>query len=92
MALAGILLAPGIATILTVWDKLTLPVAPAPTPLTLTGTGALVVIRRDSGSKLDVLENAAHFPRCLDRCWKLLIELRCVPVHLSGWISFSPRS
>jgi hypothetical protein len=39
-----------------------------------------------------VLENAAHFPRCLDRCWKLLIELRCVPVHLSGWISFSPRS
>ena len=43
MALAGILLAPGIATIWTVWSKLTLPVAPAPTPLTLTGTGALVI-------------------------------------------------
>lgn len=43
MMLAGILLAPGIATIWMAWQKLGSPVAPAPVPLTLTGSGALAV-------------------------------------------------
>jgi Co/Zn/Cd efflux system component len=43
MALAGILLVPGLATLWTAWDKFMSPVPPAPLPLTLTGAGALVV-------------------------------------------------
>lgn len=43
MALAGILLVPGLATIWTAWQKFMTPVAPDPLPLTLTGLGALVV-------------------------------------------------
>lgn len=43
MMLAGILLAPGIATIWMALQKLGSPVAPAPVPLTLTGSGALAV-------------------------------------------------
>jgi hypothetical protein len=39
-------------------------------------------IRRHGRSKFDVLEDTAHFPRGLDRGGQLLIELRCVPVHL----------
>jgi Co/Zn/Cd efflux system component len=41
--LAAILLVPGLATLWTAWDKLSLPLPPAPIPLTLTGTGALIV-------------------------------------------------
>ena len=44
MLLAGILLAPGIATVWMAWQKLGSPVAPAPWPLTLAGSGALAVI------------------------------------------------
>ncbi|HEX8045096.1 cation transporter [Rhizobium sp.] len=43
MALAGILLIPGLATIWTAWHKFMVPVAPEPLPLSLTGLGALVV-------------------------------------------------
>jgi Co/Zn/Cd efflux system component len=43
MSLAGILLIPGLAALWTAWEKLLLPVAPAPVPLTLAGLGALVV-------------------------------------------------
>ena len=43
MALAGILLIPGLATIWTAWDKFLLPVPPSPIPLTLTGVGAMAV-------------------------------------------------
>jgi Co/Zn/Cd efflux system component len=43
MALALIILVPGLATLWTAWDKLMQPVAPAPLPLSLTGLGALVV-------------------------------------------------
>src|SRR5688572_598293 len=43
MSLAGILLIPGLAALWTAWEKLLLPVAPAPIPLTLAGLGALVV-------------------------------------------------
>ncbi|WP_245459471.1 MULTISPECIES: cation transporter [unclassified Rhizobium] len=43
MALAGILLVPGLATVWTAWQKFMTPVAPDPLPLTLTGLGALVV-------------------------------------------------
>ncbi len=43
MLLAGILLAPGIATVWMAWQKLGSPVAPAPWPLTLAGSGALAV-------------------------------------------------
>jgi Co/Zn/Cd efflux system component len=43
MVLAGILLAPGLATLWTAWQKLALPVPPAPVPLSLTGLGALAV-------------------------------------------------
>ncbi|GAC1045932.1 cation diffusion facilitator family transporter [Rhizobium sp. No.120] len=43
MALAGILLVPGLATIWTAWQKFMTPVAPDPLPLTLAGLGALVV-------------------------------------------------
>jgi Co/Zn/Cd efflux system component len=43
MALAAILLAPGLATLWTAWEKLSVPVPPAPVPLSLAGFGALVV-------------------------------------------------
>ena len=60
MALAGILLVPGLATLWTAGRKLALPVPPSPMPLALAGAGALVVnltcaillvgYRRHSGS------------------------------------------
>src|SRR3954471_9218843 len=40
MALAAILLIPGLATLGTAWRKLVVPVAPAPIPLSLAGAGA----------------------------------------------------
>jgi Co/Zn/Cd efflux system component len=43
MALAVILLVPALATFWTAWDKLGMPIAPAPLPLSLTGLGALAV-------------------------------------------------
>jgi Co/Zn/Cd efflux system component len=43
MALAGLLLVPGLATLWTAWQKISLPIAPGPVPLTLTGAGALTV-------------------------------------------------
>lgn len=43
MALAGIILVPGLATLWTAWGKFWEPVAPDPVPLTLAGTGALAV-------------------------------------------------
>lgn len=43
MALAGILLVPGLATLWTAWEKFNLPVAPSALPLTLAGLGALAV-------------------------------------------------
>ena len=43
MALAGILLVPGLATLWTVWEKLAAPVPPDPVLLSLTGLGALVI-------------------------------------------------
>jgi Co/Zn/Cd efflux system component len=43
MAMAGILLVPGIATLWTAWDKFTTLVPPSPLPLSLTGLGALAV-------------------------------------------------
>jgi len=43
MVLAGILLAPGLATLWTAWQKLALPVPPAPVLLSLAGLGALAV-------------------------------------------------
>src|SRR5471030_1226859 len=43
MALAGILLVPGLATLWTAWEKLNAPVAPDPALLSLTGFGALAI-------------------------------------------------
>lgn len=43
MALAGVLLVPGLATLWTAWEKFGAPVAPSPLPLSMTGAGALVV-------------------------------------------------
>ena len=43
MALAGLLLVPGIATLWTAIEKFLTPSIPAPVPLSLTGLGALVV-------------------------------------------------
>jgi Co/Zn/Cd efflux system component len=43
MALAGILLVPGIAIVWTAWAKLAAPSVPAPIPLSVTGFGALAV-------------------------------------------------
>ncbi len=43
MALAAILLAPGLATLWMAWRKVSLPVPPDPTPLSLAGAGALIV-------------------------------------------------
>jgi Co/Zn/Cd efflux system component len=43
MALAGILLIPGLATLWTAWEKFMTPVPPAPLALTLTGAGALAI-------------------------------------------------
>src|ERR1700674_115226 len=41
MALAAILLIPGLATLWTAWGKIMAPMPPAPLPLTLAGMGAL---------------------------------------------------
>jgi Co/Zn/Cd efflux system component len=43
MLLAALLLAPGIATLWTAWQKFNVPVVPAPVPLSLAGAGALAV-------------------------------------------------
>jgi Co/Zn/Cd efflux system component len=43
MALAGILLVPGLATLWTAWEKFSVPVPPDPLPLSLAGAGALAV-------------------------------------------------
>jgi Co/Zn/Cd efflux system component len=43
MALAGILLIPGLATLWTAWEKFMVPLPPAPLPLSLTGVGALII-------------------------------------------------
>jgi Co/Zn/Cd efflux system component len=43
MTLAALLLAPGIATLWTAWQKFNAPIAPSPLPLSLTGAGALAV-------------------------------------------------
>lgn len=43
MALAAIILVPGLATLWMAWAKFSAPVAPAPTPMTLAGLGALAV-------------------------------------------------
>ena len=43
MALAGILLIPGLATLWTAWEKFLVPLPPAPLPLSLAGGGALVI-------------------------------------------------
>ena len=43
MILAGILLVPGVATLWTAWQKLSLPTAPDPVSLSLLGAGALAV-------------------------------------------------
>jgi Co/Zn/Cd efflux system component len=43
MALAGMLLIPGLATLWTAWGKFTTPVPPAPLPLSLAGLGALAI-------------------------------------------------
>jgi Co/Zn/Cd efflux system component len=43
MALAGILLAPGAATLWMAWQKLHVPIAPEPFRLSITGLGALAV-------------------------------------------------
>ena len=43
MALAGILLVPGLATLWTAWGKFMAPAPPAPLPLTLAGLGALAI-------------------------------------------------
>jgi Co/Zn/Cd efflux system component len=43
MALAAILLVPGLATMWTAWSKLNFPAAPDPTRLSLTGLGAFAV-------------------------------------------------
>jgi Co/Zn/Cd efflux system component len=43
MALAGILLVPGLATIWMAWEKISTLLAPQPLPLSLTGLGALAV-------------------------------------------------
>src|SRR4029453_11008599 len=43
MALAGILLVPGLATFWTAWEKFMAPVPPEPVALTLAGAGAMLV-------------------------------------------------
>ena len=43
MALAGVLLVPALATLVTAWTKLHAPVAPDPAALSLTGLGALAI-------------------------------------------------
>src|SRR6267378_830214 len=43
MALASILLVPGLATLWTAWGKFMAPMPPAPLPLSLAGLGALAI-------------------------------------------------
>jgi len=79
MALSGILLAPGLATLWTAWKKFMAPIRPKPLPLLLTGAGMFAInltcafvlagYRHHSGS----LTKAASFPpgmMCLPM-WRL---------------------
>src|SRR5947207_9013588 len=43
MLLAGVLLVPGLATLVTAWRQFNVPVPPAPVPLSIAGAGALAV-------------------------------------------------
>ena len=43
MALAGILLIPGLATLWIAWEKFLVPLPPSPLPLSLAGAGALAI-------------------------------------------------
>jgi Co/Zn/Cd efflux system component len=43
MALSGVLLVPGVATLWTAWRKFAVPVPPSPLPLSLAGAGAFAV-------------------------------------------------
>ena len=43
MALSGVLLVPGVATLWTAWRKFAVPIPPSPLPLSLAGAGALAV-------------------------------------------------
>jgi Co/Zn/Cd efflux system component len=43
MILAGVLLAPGLATLWTAWRQIMTPIPPAPLPLSLTALGALLI-------------------------------------------------
>jgi Co/Zn/Cd efflux system component len=43
LALSGVLLVPGVATLWTAWRKFAVPVPPSPLPLSLAGAGALAV-------------------------------------------------
>ncbi len=57
MALAGVLLIPGLATLWTAWEKFLAPMPPAPLPLSLAGGGALVV---NLSCALMLLQFSAH--------------------------------
>jgi hypothetical protein len=92
MALAGILLIPGLATLWTAWEKFMAPFPPAPLPLTLTGAGALAVnlscafllmrFRSHSGS----LTRAAFLsPETMPRKRRHHHRRVCNRYTLSGW-------
>jgi Co/Zn/Cd efflux system component len=93
MALAGILLVPGVATLWTAWQKFMAPVPPAPVPLSLAGLGALGInlscafmlarFRSHSGS----LTRAAFLSARNDAVANVAIVLAglATAYTLSGW-------
>lgn len=93
MALAGILLVPGVATLWTAWQKVMLPTPPRPLALSLTGFGALAVnlscafmlarFRSDSGS----LTRAAFLSARNDAVANVAIVAAgfVTALTLSGW-------
>ena len=63
MALAGILLVSGAATLRTAWEKFTTSTPPAPIPLSLAGAGALIV----NGACAFILARIRHHSGSLTR-------------------------
>lgn len=91
MALAGILLIPGIAALWTAWQKFSSPMPPAALPLSLAGAGAfavnlycafrLVRFRKDSGS----MARAAFLSARND-------VVANVAIVIAGWVTAVSRS
>ena len=90
MALTGILLIPGLATLWMAWEKFLVPLPPAPLPLSLAGAGALAI---NMSCAFMLLRFRTALPRLIeDRSFNvsdshLLIEISHIRVPASYDIS-----